>query len=111
MESHPIRMFLSDFMRSLMLRSLPGYVPPRKPYGFEAMLNDILAFAATTLITDGRLSMWMPTANDENVELVIPMHLNLEVVSVCVQDFGRCWCPPRKSRISQANLRVQGLAD
>ncbi|KAL4862699.1 hypothetical protein BDV12DRAFT_190209 [Aspergillus spectabilis] len=66
----------------------PGYIPPKKPYGFEAMLNDILAFAARTLITDGRLSMWMPTANDEEVELSIPMHENLEVLSVSVQPFS-----------------------
>lgn len=53
------------------------------------MLNDILTFAARTLVTDGRLSMWMPTANDE-VELVVPMHPNLELVSVSVQSFGNC---------------------
>ncbi|KAL5332928.1 hypothetical protein BJX70DRAFT_392585 [Aspergillus crustosus] len=66
----------------------PGYIAPKKPYGFEAMLNDILAFAARTLIPDGRLSMWMPTSNDEEVELSIPMHENLEVVSVSVQPFN-----------------------
>ncbi|KAL4881549.1 SIR2-domain-containing protein [Aspergillus karnatakaensis] len=66
----------------------PGYIAPKKPYGFEAMLVDILAFAARTLVTDGRLSMWMPTANDEEVELNIPMHENLEVLSVSVQPFN-----------------------
>ncbi|KAL2828903.1 hypothetical protein BDW59DRAFT_170692 [Aspergillus cavernicola] len=65
----------------------PGYIAPKKPYGFEAMLNDILTFAARTLITDGRLSMWMPTANDEEVQLSVPMHPNLEVISVSVQPF------------------------
>ncbi|KAL2865473.1 uncharacterized protein BJX67DRAFT_373114 [Aspergillus lucknowensis] len=65
----------------------PGYIAPKKPYGFEAMLNDILAFAARTLVIDGRLAMWMPTANDEDVELSVPMHPNLEVVSVSVQPF------------------------
>ncbi|KAL3485676.1 hypothetical protein BJX62DRAFT_229315 [Aspergillus germanicus] len=65
-----------------------GYIAPKRPYGFEAMMNDILDFAARTLITDGRLAMWMPTANDEEVELSVPMHANLEVVSVCVQPFS-----------------------
>ncbi|KAL2837908.1 hypothetical protein BJY01DRAFT_237669 [Aspergillus pseudoustus] len=64
-----------------------GYIAPKRPYGFEAMLNDILDFAARTLVTDGRLAMWMPTANDEEVELSVPMHPNLEVVNVCVQPF------------------------
>ncbi|KAL3464741.1 hypothetical protein BJX64DRAFT_275651 [Aspergillus heterothallicus] len=64
-----------------------GYIAPKKPYGFEAMLNDILDFAARTLVTNGRLAMWMPTANDEEVELSVPMHLNLEVINVCVQPF------------------------
>jgi len=53
------------------------------------MQNDILTFASRTLVTDGRLCMWMPTSNDE-VELVIPMHPNLEIVSVSVQPFNNC---------------------
>ncbi|KAK1149395.1 NAD-dependent histone deacetylase sir2 [Aspergillus melleus] len=66
----------------------PGYVAPKKPYGFEAMLHDILEFASQTLVTDGRLCMWMPTSGDEDVKLMIPMHQNLEVVSVSVQPFN-----------------------
>lgn len=54
------------------------------------MLDDILNFAAVSLVDDGRLSLWMPTANDEEVELGIPMHPCLEVVSVCVQAFNKC---------------------
>ncbi|BDD58459.1 hypothetical protein MPDQ_003412 [Monascus purpureus] len=67
---------------------LPGYIPPKKPYGFEALQNDILSFAARTLVPGGRLSMWMPTAGQDEVELAIPMHANLEVVSVSVQPFN-----------------------
>lgn len=66
------------------------YIPPKRPYSFEAMLNDILDFAASSLVDGGRISMWMPTANDEQVELGIPMHPCLEVVSVCVQAFNKC---------------------
>ena len=54
------------------------------------MLDDILDFAAVSLVDDGRLSLWMPTANDEQVELGIPMHPSLEIVSVGVQIFNKC---------------------
>ncbi|KAI4129448.1 MAG: hypothetical protein LQ338_002229 [Usnochroma carphineum] len=67
------------------------YLPPKKPYSFEAMLDDILEFAAGTLVAGGRLSLWMPTANDDDDggELEIPRHACLEVVSVCVQVFNK----------------------
>ncbi|KAI8936359.1 hypothetical protein NX059_006771 [Plenodomus lindquistii] len=68
---------------------LPGYIPPKKPYSFTALLDDILAFAVTTLVEDGRISMWMPTANDEDIELIIPSHPCLELTSVCVQAFNK----------------------
>ncbi|KAH7130784.1 tRNA guanosine-2'-O-methyltransferase-like protein TRM11 [Dendryphion nanum] len=67
----------------------PAYIPPKRPYSFLAMLDDILAFAATTLVIGGRLSMWMPTANDEDIELMIPTNPYLEIVSVCVQPFNK----------------------
>lgn len=66
------------------------YLPPKRPYSFDAMLDDILEFAAETLVAGGRLSLWMPTANDEDGELEIPNHGCLEVVSVCVQPFNKC---------------------
>ncbi len=67
----------------------PGYIPPKRPYSFTALLDDILAFAVESLVEDGRLSMWIPTANDEAVELVIPSHPCLELQSVCVQAFNK----------------------
>lgn len=67
----------------------PGYIPPKRPYSFTALLDDILAFAVATLVEDGRISMWMPTANDEDVELIIPSHPGLELTSVCVQAFNK----------------------
>ena len=68
---------------------LPGYIPPKRPYSFTALLDDILAFAATTLVPGGCLSMWMPMANDENIELLIPAHPCLRLDSVCVQAFNK----------------------
>lgn len=54
------------------------------------MLDDILQFAAQTLVDDGRLSFWMPTANDQDQEMSVPTHPYLEIVSVCTQVFNKC---------------------
>ncbi|EEH40810.1 tRNA guanosine-2'-O-methyltransferase TRM11 [Paracoccidioides lutzii Pb01] len=67
---------------------LDGYIAPKKPYSFDAMLDDILEFAAIALVQDGRISLWMPTANEDDVELQIPSNPHLELLSVCVQPFG-----------------------
>lgn len=67
----------------------PNYIPPKKPYSFTAILDDILSFAVSTLVENGRLSMWMPTANDEDIELIVPTHPCLEIVSICVQPFNK----------------------
>jgi tRNA (guanine10-N2)-methyltransferase len=67
--------------------TLPGYVAPKKPYSFEKMLDDILAFAAETLVAEGRLAFWMPSANEDDEVLHIPRHRNLELMECCVQRF------------------------
>ena len=66
------------------------YIPPKKPYSFEVMLEDLLDFSAFMLVNGGRLSLWMPTANDEDVVLGIPAHPCLDLVSACVQTFNKC---------------------
>ncbi|KAJ5089496.1 tRNA (guanine(10)-N2)-methyltransferase [Penicillium argentinense] len=71
----------------VLAHTRPGYVPPKKPYGFEALQKDVLEFAARNLVPNGRLAMWMPTSNDEAIEFPVPMHPNLEVISVSVQYF------------------------
>ena len=90
-----------------------GYIPPKKPYSFEAMLDDILEFSTEMLVDEGRMSMWMPTANDEDVEIAIPSHPCLQLVSVCVQPFNKCKFPlPQPVQISYADhhLRVTETA-
>ncbi|KAI9700209.1 MAG: hypothetical protein M1820_006877 [Bogoriella megaspora] len=67
----------------------PGYIPPKKPYSFDVMLDDILDFAALMLVDGGRLCMWMPSANESNAELAIPTHPALTIVNVCVQPFNK----------------------
>lgn len=67
----------------------PDFVAPKKPYSFHAMLDDILAFAVETLVDRGRLSFWMPTANDQEQEITVPTHPCLEIVSVCTQPFNK----------------------
>ncbi|KAH0544951.1 hypothetical protein FGG08_000877 [Glutinoglossum americanum] len=56
---------------------------------FLALLSDILTFASTSLVDNGRLSLWMPTANESLTELSVPTHPSLELVSVCVQAFNK----------------------
>ncbi|KAI0396389.1 tRNA guanosine-2'-O-methyltransferase [Xylariaceae sp. FL0594] len=67
----------------------PAFIPPKKPYSFIAMLDDILNFATDMLVDNGRLSFWMPTANDEDQEIAVPTHPCLEVVVVCTQVFNK----------------------
>jgi tRNA (guanine10-N2)-methyltransferase len=67
----------------------PGYVPPKRPYSFLAMLDDILDFAAGALVPGARLSFWMPTSNEREEEIETPVHPCLEVMSVCTQSFNK----------------------
>ena len=85
------------------------YVPPKRPYSFLRMLDDILDFSASILVDGGRLCMWMPVAgapenaeplagdaeqdakdSQEAEEYAIPQHPALEVVSECTQYFNKC---------------------
>ncbi|EEA20364.1 RNA methylase family UPF0020 protein [Talaromyces marneffei ATCC 18224] len=72
----------------VLAHTLPDYVPPKKPYGFVTLQHDILDFAARTLVVGGRIAMWMPTANEQNVEFIIPTHPRLEIVNIGVQQFS-----------------------
>ncbi|KAK2016718.1 tRNA guanosine-2'-O-methyltransferase [Colletotrichum eremochloae] len=65
------------------------FIAPKKPYSFLAMLDDILQFASDTLVDGGRLSFWMPTANDEDQEIPMPQHPRLDIVVTCVQPFNK----------------------
>ncbi|KAL9101097.1 MAG: hypothetical protein Q9163_003612 [Psora crenata] len=65
------------------------YIPPKRAYSLEAMLGDILQFAAVSLVDNGRVSVWMPTANDEEIVLRIPSHPALELVASCIQVFNK----------------------
>ena len=71
------------------------YIPPKRAYSFEAMLDDLMDFAATTLVDNGRLAFWMPTANDEALVLEIPSHPILELISICTQTFNKCTLSPQ----------------
>lgn len=53
------------------------------------MQKDVLAFAARMLVPNGRLAMWMPTAI-EDMDLPLPLHPDLELVSVSTQHFHNC---------------------
>lgn len=81
---------LNRFSLKLINLSDPGFIPPKKPYSFLAMLDDILDFAAVSLVDNGRLSFWMPTANDVEQEINVPEHPCLKITSVCTQEFNQC---------------------
>ncbi|CCE66290.1 hypothetical protein TPHA_0P01320 [Tetrapisispora phaffii CBS 4417] len=65
------------------------YIPTKKPYSLDALLDDLLQYSTERLPIGGRLAFWMPTANDENIETIVPMHSNLELKYNCVQDFNK----------------------
>lgn len=81
-------------INGVLAHILPDYIAPKKPYSFERMLDDILDFAARTLVDGGRLAFWMPSANENEVTgeeevTVIPGHGLLELKHECVQRFNR----------------------
>lgn len=65
------------------------YIPTKKPYSLDLLLDDLLCYAADRLPIGGRLAFWMPTANDDNIQNVIPLHANLELKYNCVQQFNK----------------------
>jgi tRNA (guanine10-N2)-methyltransferase len=68
----------------------PGFIHPKKAYSFDAMIEDVLDFAALTLVDGGRLCMWMPTANEQGNEVNIPKHPSLRLEAVSTQAFNKC---------------------
>jgi tRNA (guanine10-N2)-methyltransferase len=70
--------------------SREGYIAPKKAYSFDALIEDILDFAALALVDGGRIAMWLPTANDQDIEIAIPQHHCFKLVSVCLQEFNKC---------------------
>jgi tRNA (guanine10-N2)-methyltransferase len=53
------------------------------------MLQNVLEFAANTLVDNGRLAFWMPTANEEDQEMSVPTNPYLQLVHCCVQPFNK----------------------
>ena len=65
------------------------------------MIEDIFDFAAITLVDGGRLSIWIPTANDEDLEIAIPQHQCFRLVSACLQEFNKCTRYSHSDPVSQ----------
>ncbi|KAL6946483.1 hypothetical protein ACO0RG_000636 [Hanseniaspora osmophila] len=65
------------------------YIPTKKPYSLDLLLQDILEFASQRLDLGGRLCFWMPVANSNDIETVVPLHSNLELKYSCVQEFNK----------------------
>ncbi|TGZ79722.1 tRNA guanosine-2'-O-methyltransferase [Ascodesmis nigricans] len=66
----------------------PDYIPPKRPYSFNAMLDDICRFAAAHLVDAGRLCFWVPATNEDGIEMQLPKHPALELIAVCPQQFN-----------------------
>lgn len=65
------------------------YIPPKKPYQFNTLLDDLLQFAADHLVEKGRLCFWMPTSATDYKETDIPLHPDLEYTANCEQKFNK----------------------
>ena len=65
------------------------FIAPKKPYTLSSMLEDLLRFAAERLPVGGRLAFWMPTANDDFEEHIIPQHARLEQIYCLNQEFNK----------------------
>ena len=66
-----------------------GYVPPKRAYSLEKMLGDILAFSVSVLVVGGRVSLWMPAANEAEEVLALPKREGVVLESVCTQVFNK----------------------
>lgn len=106
-----------------------GYIPPKRPYSFLRMLDDILDFSSTMLVDGGRLCMWMPVAGavddeeaaeteavpeeaaEQQEQYDIPQHPALELVSCCTQDFNK-WSRQLLTyrRLRDQEIDIEGLA-
>lgn len=65
----------------------PDYIQPKKPYSLDLLINDLLEFAAKRLRVGGRLSFWMPLANED--PLSAPEHAGLKHISSIPQAFNK----------------------
>ncbi|RCK64389.1 tRNA (guanine(10)-N2)-methyltransferase [Candida viswanathii] len=66
------------------------FIPPKKPYQLASLLEDLLQFASERLPIGGRLEFWMPTANDNFEEHIIPQHERLELLH-CLEQLFNMW--------------------
>lgn len=106
------------------------YVPPKRPYSFLRMIDDILDFSALRLVDGGRLCMWMPVAgavedaepdmadakeaiaeDPEAAEYEIPHHPSLQLVSECTQHFNKCTASPTQQGAPFPLTYLQGQED
>lgn len=66
-----------------------NYIPPKKPYQFSSLLDDLLEFSSEHLRPQGRLCFWIPTANEDFEPTDIPHHADLKLIDECVQQFNK----------------------
>jgi tRNA (guanine10-N2)-methyltransferase len=65
------------------------FIAPKKPYELSSLLEDLLQYAAERLPINGRLAFWMPTANDDFQQNLIPQHKQLQLIYNLEQEFNK----------------------
>lgn len=65
------------------------FIAPKKPYELSKLLEDLLQFSAERLPIGGRLAFWMPTANDDFTDHIIPQHKQLQLLYSLEQEFNK----------------------
>lgn len=66
-----------------------GYLPPKKPYELSDLADDLLDYAAETLVDDGRLVFWLPTVNEDYSPVDLPRRNDMQLLANSTQNFGR----------------------
>ncbi|EPS40742.1 hypothetical protein H072_5373 [Dactylellina haptotyla CBS 200.50] len=85
----PLRPKVPIMKDGVAQHTLKDFIPPKRPYSFDKMLDDIMNFSSTHLVPGGRLCIWLPTADEDTHEFSIPTHKNLKLESVCIQNFNK----------------------
>ena len=57
-----------------MARVREDYIAGTVPYDVKEMYDDLMEFAAKSIVTNGRIVMWFFVNNDEYCEEILPSH-------------------------------------
>ncbi|XP_064085838.1 tRNA (guanine(10)-N2)-methyltransferase homolog isoform X2 [Macrobrachium nipponense] len=61
------------------------HFPSKVNYSLSEVFKDLIDFAASCLVTGGRLVFWLPVSREDYMDNLVPSHPCLELVSNCEQ--------------------------